>query len=122
MKSKVLIGLTTLAVLFSLTACGNKSSEDSTTFSASDVAQSEASFIADVYSQNDTSLMMMTDGQLLTIGYYACEQLKDVTLQELAQRVSLNNPGDTATRDSTYIVIASAVLHLCPEYKGQAGM
>lgn len=113
-KKKIVFGVLALTVVFGLTACGSTSSP------VMDKAQAEAAFIGDASAQGNPIVNSMTRDDVLTIGYYACEQLKSVSLQELAQRVALNDTPEL--RDATYVVIASAVLHLCPQYKDQAGL
>jgi hypothetical protein len=129
---KIIAGVAVVPMVLLLSACGSNNSSttsaplESTNSSVPAFTQPTSlqltQFYGDVVSNQGSNyaLSTMSESQIDTVGEFACTQLsRGTTLQQLA--INIGTSGSSADLTTgTLIVVAAAVLDLCPQYKSQA--
>jgi len=85
------------------------------------VASPEETFLADVHGMNNSYIENTTDSDLLDIGTATCAALDDGnTVEDIITYLANNNTFDTTDQaEAGGMIIAAAVVDLCPEYTSQ---
>lgn len=127
---KIAIAAGSILLLASLAACGS-SSTDTTSTDTNTVAVApdptpayvspEDTFLADVHGMNNYYIENTTDSNLLDIGTSTCSALADGnTIEDIITYLATSGTFDnTDQAEAGGMIIAAAVMDLCPEYSSE---